>query len=116
MKGGYPDTGNGYYSKNLSYEEWYQFNNAQRAHYNYVEWIAACLLFLIIGGLYFPITNALIGLGIVIFRFIYAAGYAAKGPRGRNIGGLGNDILVLTQLVFAIISSFYLIQGDSFTN
>lgn len=34
--GGYPDTGNGYYSKNLSYEEWFQFNNAQRAHYNYV--------------------------------------------------------------------------------
>ncbi len=34
-KAGYPDTGNGYYSKNLSYEEWFQFNNAQRAHYNY---------------------------------------------------------------------------------
>lgn len=69
-----------------------------------------------VGGLYFPVTNALIGLGIVIFRFVYAAGYAAKGPTGRNIGGLGNDLLVLAQLVFAIISSFYLIKGDSFVD
>lgn len=71
---------------------------------------------LIVGGLYFPITNAVIGLGIVIFRFIYAIGYTSKGPVGRIIGGLGNDLLVLAQFIFAIISSVYLIKGDSFIN
>ena len=35
-KGGAPDMGSGLYSQKLSYKEWYDFNNAQRAHYNYV--------------------------------------------------------------------------------
>jgi hypothetical protein len=34
---GLPDTGSGRYSKELSYKQWYEFNNAQRAHYNFVE-------------------------------------------------------------------------------
>lgn len=34
--GGYPDSGNGWYSKNLNYEQWYEFNNGQRAHANFV--------------------------------------------------------------------------------
>ena len=34
---GFPDTGNGYFSKKISYKEWYEFNNAQRAHMNFVE-------------------------------------------------------------------------------
>jgi hypothetical protein len=39
--GGYPDSGSGFYSKNLSYEDWYRLNNGQRAHMNFVEWIAS---------------------------------------------------------------------------
>ena len=35
--GGYPDMGNGRYSKELSYSAWYNFNNAQRVHYNLIE-------------------------------------------------------------------------------
>lgn len=34
--GGYPDSGSGFYSRNLSYEQWYELNNGQRAHMNYV--------------------------------------------------------------------------------
>jgi hypothetical protein len=81
---------------------------------NYVEWIAACLIFLLIGGLYFPISNAVIGLGVVISRFIYAAGYASGGPTGRFIGAFGNDLLVLAQIIFAFISAIKFIKGDSF--
>ena len=35
-KGGYPDMGNGRYSEKLSYSDWIKFNNAQRAHLNFV--------------------------------------------------------------------------------
>lgn len=115
-EGGYPDTGSGLYSKNLSYEQWYQFNSAQRSHMNYVEWIASCLAFLLIGGVYFPIPAAAVGLGVVIFRFIYAIGYTSNGPTGRLVGALGNDILVLAQFVLAVISSVYFIKGDSMPN
>ena len=31
-KGGYPDSGNGYYSDKLSYKQWFNLNNAFRTH------------------------------------------------------------------------------------
>lgn len=104
--------GNGYYSRNLTYAQWYELNNGQRAHYNYLEWIASCLVFLLIGGLYFPIPAASIGLGVIVARFIYAAGYASGGPKGRYVGALANDLLVLAQFVLAVISSIYFINGN----
>lgn len=115
-EGGYPDTGNGFYAKNLSYEQWYEFNNGQRAHMNYVEWIASCLVFLLIAGIYFPIPAAAVGLGIIVARFVYAIGYTSNGPTGRLIGALGNDILVLAEFVLAVISSVYFLKGDSIPN
>jgi hypothetical protein len=36
-RGGYPDMGSGRFSALLPYGDWLAFNNAQRAHYNYVE-------------------------------------------------------------------------------
>lgn len=113
-KGGYPDTGNGYYSRNLTYAQWYEFNNAQRAHMNYVEWISTSLVLLLISGLYFPIPAAAMGLGITISRFIYAWGYTSGGPAGRSIGVLFNDLLVLGHFVLSIISAVYFIKGDPF--
>ena len=35
-KSGLPDMGCGRYSAKLSYKQWYEFNNAQRAHYNFL--------------------------------------------------------------------------------
>ena len=113
QKGGYPDTGSGYYSRKLSYEQWYALNNGQRAHMNYIEWIASYEVFLLVGGVYFPIPAAAIGLGVVIFRIIYAAGYTSGGPSSRLVGALGNDLLVLAQFVLAVISSIYFIRGDT---
>ncbi len=83
---------------------------------NFVEWIASCLVFLLIGGLYFPIPAAAVGLGVVVARFIYACGYSSGGPTGRLIGALANDVLVLAQFVLAVISSVYFLKGDQFPN
>ena len=80
---------------------------------NYVEWIASSLVFLLIAGLYFPITSASIGLVVIIARFIYAIGYL-KGPSGRSVGALLNDLGVLALFIIAIISSIKFISGESF--
>lgn len=112
--GGYPDSGSGFYARNLNYEQWYELNNGQRAHMNYVEWIAANLIFLLIGGLYFPIVCAALGLGVIVSRFVYAAGYVNGGPNSRVVGALLNDLITLVMLVFSVISSIKFILGDSF--
>ena len=110
-KGGYPDTGSGYYSRKLNYEQWLIMNNGQRAHMNFVEWIATCEVFLLIGGLNFPIPAAAVGIALVIFRFIYGIGYVTKGANGRYVGAIGADLLFLAQFVIAVISSIYFIVG-----
>lgn len=77
---------------------------------NYVEWIASCLAFLLIAGIKFERPAACIGLGVIIARCIYAFGYVSGGPKGRLIGGISNDILVLALFVLAVISSIKIIN------
>jgi hypothetical protein len=68
----------------------------------------------LIGGLYFPIPSAAIGIGIVIARVIYACGYVSGGPSSRLVGALLNDILVLGSFALAVISSVYFFLGTNF--
>ena len=103
--------GNGRYSQKLSYKQWYEFNSAQRAHYNFVEWIASTIALILIGGVYFPIVSAALGLAVFLGRLIYAIGYAVGGPNGRLIGVLINDLAFLGTFVLAFISSIYFILG-----
>lgn len=101
--------GSGYYSQKLSYKDWYFLNSSQRAHQNFVEWIASSLAFLLLGGLYFPIIAASFGLAMIVGRAIYAVGYCMTGPQGRLIGVLVNDLMVLGLLVLSYISGVYMI-------
>jgi glutathione S-transferase len=95
----------------LSYKEWYEFNSAQRAHYNFVEWIASTLLLVLVSGIYFPIPAAVLGLTIFIARIIYSVGYVIDGPKGRFIGALINNLAILGVFVLSVISSVYLTIG-----
>jgi glutathione S-transferase len=103
--------GNGRYAAKLSYKEWYEFNSAQRAHYNFVEWIASTIVLILIAGLYFPIPGAALGLAYFIGRLVYSIGYVFKGPQGRVIGVLINDLAFLALFVLSFISSIYCITG-----
>ena len=111
-KGGAPDTGSGFYSQKLTYEEWYRFNNSQRAHMNYVEMVASHLCFLAVAGIYFPIPAASVGLVMIISRILYSCGYAAAGPKGRLVGALINDLCFLALFVLAFISSIFFILNQ----
>lgn len=103
--------GNGRYAEKLSYKAWYEFNSAQRAHYNFVEWIASTLILVTISGIYFPIPAAALGMAIFIARIIYSLGYIMGGPKGRSIGALINDFAFLAIFVLSFISSVYFITG-----
>lgn len=103
--------GSGMYSQKLSYKDWYAFNNAQRTHGNFIEMAPSTLLWVLIAGLYFPIPAAAIGVGIIVFRFIYSCGYASdKGPKGRVLGALGNDLCLLGVFGLSIASGALLIK------
>lgn len=110
-KGGYPDMGNGKYSAKLSYEDWYKFNNAQRAHQNFVEFAPSGFVMLFIAGIYFPVASAVLGLALFIGRIFYSIGYAKGGPSGRFIGVLIGDLAILGLFGLSITSGIFFAMG-----
>lgn len=87
-KQGYPDMGNGLYSQHLPYEQWVNFNNAQRGHYNMVESSGPIVACLVIAGLQSPKLSSIFGVSYGVGRFIYAQGYKSAGANGRIIGAV----------------------------
>lgn len=96
--------GNGRYAQKLPYKSWYEFNNAQRVHYNYLEGATVVLTWLLIAGLRYEWVAVGAGSTYFVARLIYAIGYASKGPQGRLIGFLLYFISQLVLMVFAILS------------
>jgi glutathione S-transferase len=105
--------GSGKYAQKLTYKQWFDFNNAQRAHYNFIEMAPSTFIFLLIAGVYFPIPAAAIGLALAIGRFIYSIGYANGGPKGRLIGALTNDFCLLGLVGLSFASAIMFINGNS---
>ena len=56
--GGYPDMGSGRYSALLPYADWLSFNNAQRAHQNYIEGATSAVTLALVSGLKSPLPTA----------------------------------------------------------
>jgi hypothetical protein len=75
----YPDMGSGLYASKLSHEDWVRFNNAQRAHYNYLEGISLILVLELVAGLFFPRYAALLAFVYIVGRLFYGIGYRSAG-------------------------------------
>lgn len=103
---GYPDMGNGRYSEKLSYQEWYEFQNAQRAHYNYLEQIPLVIVFELIAGVIYPIWTVYFGAAYIVGRVLYTIGYKAQGPGGRLVGAIILDLALVALLVLSIGSAY----------
>eukprot|EP00005_Dracoamoeba_jomungandri_P005421 CAMPEP_0174258656 /NCGR_PEP_ID=MMETSP0439-20130205/7616_1 /TAXON_ID=0 /ORGANISM="Stereomyxa ramosa, Strain Chinc5" /LENGTH=156 /DNA_ID=CAMNT_0015342247 /DNA_START=37 /DNA_END=507 /DNA_ORIENTATION=+ len=110
-KGGYPDMGNGRYSQKLTHEQWLEFNNYQRAHYNYVEGAASIMTLELLAGLFYPKLSAIAGFVYVIGRALYAIGYRRNGPQGRLIGALLLDGGIVTLFGAAVYGGFTFAGG-----
>ena len=85
-KGGFPDMGSGRYADKLSYKSWFEFNNAQRIHYNYLESVTSIVCWLLIAGMNYPKVAIAFGALYILGRIMYHIGYNTKGPNGRIIG------------------------------
>ncbi|KUJ07097.1 membrane-associated proteins in eicosanoid and glutathione metabolism [Mollisia scopiformis] len=62
----------------------HQFNCAQRAHGNFIENQPTALGSLLLAGIRFPVTSALLGIAWTISRYVYSQGGA--GGKGRYKG------------------------------
>ena len=110
-KMGYPDMGNGRYSQHLTYAQWVQLNNAQRAHYNMIEISAPVLACLVSVGLRHPKLASAFAFLYALGRLIYAAGYTSdKGANGRFFGArvslIGAIGLALTAINVGLSAKF----------
>ncbi len=103
-KGGYPDMGNGRYSQKLTYKEWFEFNTAQRIHYNYLEGVTGLVIWILVGGLAYPWVAVGLGSAHILGRIIFHVGYSLKGPQGRLVGAIFNAATNLGLMVLGILS------------
>ena len=94
------DVGNGRYSDLLPYADWVQFNNAQRAHGNYLEQFPSVIVMVLVNGLFTPILAAGLGLVYLVGRHLYAVGYTGASF-GRLPGGLMSFLALLS--LFALV-------------
>ena len=103
--GGYPDMGNGKYAEKLSYKEWYEFNNGQRAHYQFIEQLGSVITLLLIAGIGLPTVAGCFGWLYFAGRILFTIGYVRKGPRGRIFGARLLAVSMLGLAVTAFISA-----------
>ena len=106
---GYPDHGSGRYSQKLPYKAWFELNNAQRCHQNFLESVAVLIFGLLISGLVFPNTAAILGATHIVGRVFYILGYTTKsGADKRILGAIIAHGTTLVSLGLAIYSSLKL--------
>ncbi len=104
-RNGYPDMGNGRFCEKLDYAQWYEFNNAQRVHYNYVEQIGVLVAMMILGAVSFPIVTGCIGWMYFVGRVLYTLGYASKGPNRRFVGAITLNLSAILLMATGLVSS-----------
>uniref|UniRef100_A0A7S4F139 Glutathione transferase n=1 Tax=Chrysotila carterae TaxID=13221 RepID=A0A7S4F139_CHRCT len=109
---GYPDTGCGLYAKHLPYDQWVEFNNAQRAHYNMIEVSGPVLACMLTAGLRIPRVSAAIGMLFALGRYVYANGYKSKqGADGRMVGAVIGGLSTMALFFSAIATGVATVAG-----
>jgi glutathione S-transferase len=86
--------GNGRSAAKLTDDQWKDFNNYQRAHYNYLENVAMAISFELMAGVFYPRAAAISGVVYMIGRHIYGVMYQRYGPKHRHYGGFLNLALL----------------------
>jgi len=104
---GYPDMGEGLYSEKLEYKDWFEFNNAQRAHLNFVENLFLVIPCLLISGLELPNQAANAGFVFFIGRLLYGYGYRLSGPKGRMVGAIFGMLGLFSLIVMTGLTAYW---------
>ena len=98
---GYPDQGEGRFSKALPYKQWFLFASAQRIANNYFEQLPMMILFTILAGICSNETAFITALVYIGGRFLYSFGYM-RSPGLRVPGAAVQDGALLFQFYLAV--------------
>ncbi|KAJ1561098.1 hypothetical protein HK096_005997 [Nowakowskiella sp. JEL0078] len=79
----YPDMGSGRYAAKLNDKDWEEFNNYQRAHYNYLEAAPGMYALLFSAGATNPKLAASLGFAYMVGRSFYSRNYVKNGAESR---------------------------------
>ena len=85
---GYPDNGNGKFSKSLPFRNWYLLNAKMRKHFNFLEMIIGFLPILLFAGIKYPTLCSYCTFIIIVSRFCSLIGddfYKDRETTGENI-------------------------------
>ena len=92
MPGGFPDSGNGFYSDKLEYKQWYELNNGIRVQANFIESMPQAICFLIVGAFAYPKIALGVGALNCLTRPLYVKNYLSGGPNKRILGAVGGSL------------------------
>ena len=107
-RSGYPDLGSGRFADELPYDAWLALNNAQRAHYNYLEGFGPFIVFILVGGLVFPRFCAAAAAVYAFGRELFSYMYTRSGANARLAGALFFDLALVAAFGAAIAAAWSL--------
>ena len=107
---GYPDCGNGRYSKQLPYADWFAMANAQRCQVNFLEHLCYAIVMPLLVGLNYPSAGLYLAGAVFVGRLMFTIGYNSKGPKGRMAGALTMDLALFVGFGYLIASMMAMIR------
>lgn len=105
--------GNGRFADKLSFDDWLAFNNAQRAHYNFIEGLPTILVLLLVSGLFCTKCTVLLGAVYFVGRALFGLGYRSRGPTGRFLGTVLLDLALVALLLTSVWGAWNFAGGLS---
>ena len=105
---GYPDSGNGRYSKKLPYPDWFNMGNGQRCQINFLEHMTFAILAPVLISFSYPMPALVIAVGIFTGRLIFTISYSTGGPAARLPGALIMDLALFVGFGYMVASTLAL--------
>ena len=111
-RGGWPDSGDGRYSKKLDYKDWVDFNNKMRVHQNFVEALPLIITTLLLASLAFPLVTCVIDYINMVARLVFTVMYVKFGANSRIIGAVAGGLPIYL-LSLATLVTFCIRAGQA---
>jgi len=99
--------GNGFFSKNITYAQWFKMNNNLRVHYNFLEHVPLVTTLILVNGIILPTTSLVIGIIYILARIAFTIGYMIGGPNARLPGALTGTLCTLALFGCSIYGIYY---------
>ena len=104
--GGFPDTGNGYFSNHLTYSDWLHLQSNQRIQLNFLETLIPIVLLISISSINYPYIAIILIVVLILGRLIYSIGYISSSQKFKTFGSIIFDLVFIISSVLAVLSIY----------